>query len=269
MRMTRITSHGRDYGFAGLKEEVPMDTDALQAEIANHPYWFHRMELGAGVVTPGRSDARRDKLPYFGLPEDLSGKRVLDIGCAEGFFSFEAERRGAEEVVAIDKGEAPGDNAARFRLCADALGSRLTIQSASVYELNPHDWGKFDVVFFFGVLYHLTDQAAALESIASVTAGILLLQTLTVESVALRNVAVARLYPEGVISGPKNEPLRDRSVLWIPNAECVRGLLERSGFDHNERLPTRPIGRRQWVADRIHPGRERQSWVNFRSTMPS
>lgn len=60
------------------------------------------MELLNGIVTPGWSDPKIDKLPYFGLPADMTGMRVLDIGNAEGFFPFEAERRGAAEVTGIE-----------------------------------------------------------------------------------------------------------------------------------------------------------------------
>src|SRR5579872_4504284 len=74
----------------------------VQAQIASERYWFHKIELAPGIVTPGWSDPKADKLPYYGLPADLTGKRVLDVGCAEGFFSYEAERRGAKEVVAVD-----------------------------------------------------------------------------------------------------------------------------------------------------------------------
>ena len=242
-----------------------MDTQDLRAEISKHPYWFHRIDLGGGVATPGRSNPLMRKLPHFGLPDDLTGKRVLDIGCAEGFFSFEAERRGAKEVVAIDNGESPGNNATRFKLCADALGSNIAIRVVSVYELNPEEWGTFDIVFFFGVLYHLTDQVTALERIASVTDGMLLLQTLSIESAATRKAEMARFYPEGVISGPKAQPLRDRTVAWVPNAACVRGLLERAGFHENEMIPSPGEGRRQWLSDRLHPHRERFSWATFRS----
>ncbi len=244
-----------------------MDTDTLRAEIAKHPYWFHKIDLGNGVVTPGWSDPLREKLPHFGMPDDLTGMRVLDIGCAEGYFSFEAERRGAEEVVAMDKGQSPGDNGARFELCARALGSQITMREASVYDLHPDDWGTFDVVFFFGVLYHLTDQATALQRIASVTDGTLLLQTLSIESVAMGNVPQARLYPDGVESGPKDQPVRDRSVVWVPNAACVRGLIERAGFQRIEMVPSPWEGRRRWLSDRRHPRRERFSWATFRSTM--
>jgi len=48
------------------------------------------------------SHGEREKLRRIQLPEDLRGKSVLDIGCNEGFFAFEAERRGAAYVLAID-----------------------------------------------------------------------------------------------------------------------------------------------------------------------
>ena len=61
-----------------------------------------------GIVTPGWSDPKVDKLPHFGLPASMTGMRVLDIGNAEGFFSFEAERRGAAEVVGTRELSADG-----------------------------------------------------------------------------------------------------------------------------------------------------------------
>ena len=74
----------------------------LETEVNREDYWFHRIELTPNLITPGWSDPRKEKLPYFGLPDDMHGMRVLDIGCSEGFFSFEAERRGAAETIAID-----------------------------------------------------------------------------------------------------------------------------------------------------------------------
>lgn len=79
---------------------LPLSEDEIRARIASLPYWFHRIEVAPGIVTPGEDDAVL-KLQRLDIPEDLSGKRVLDIGVYEGFFSFECERRGAK-VVAID-----------------------------------------------------------------------------------------------------------------------------------------------------------------------
>ena len=65
----------------------------------------------------------RQIFPYFGLPDDMTGLRVLDVGCAEGFFSFEAERRGASEVISLDF---DSECIERFKICAEALGSEVT-----------------------------------------------------------------------------------------------------------------------------------------------
>ena len=40
----------------------------VKSQVDAEPYWFHRIELPGGLITPGWSDPRVDKLPYFGLP---------------------------------------------------------------------------------------------------------------------------------------------------------------------------------------------------------
>src|ERR1051326_1573020 len=74
-------------------EELKQKVAAIQ--------WWHRIDLGNGIITPGR-DQTQDRLPGLGIPEDLRGLSVLDIGAWDGFFSFEAERRGAKRVLATD-----------------------------------------------------------------------------------------------------------------------------------------------------------------------
>ena len=87
------------------------------------------------------------KLPHFGLPRDMSGMRVLDIGNAEGFFSFEAERRGAAEVIGIENYP---PMARKFEICRVALGLASPHVYVNVYDLNPGTLGTFDLVMFLG-----------------------------------------------------------------------------------------------------------------------
>ena len=63
--------------------------------------WYHTIDLGGGVVTRGIDDSPF-RLARLDLPQSLAGLTVLDIGAWDGFFSFEAERRGAARVVAAD-----------------------------------------------------------------------------------------------------------------------------------------------------------------------
>ena len=68
-------------------------------------FWWHSIDLGQGVVTKGAKtpETLQHELESLRLP-DLRDKTVLDIGAWDGFFSFEAERRGARHVVALDHG---------------------------------------------------------------------------------------------------------------------------------------------------------------------
>ena len=85
---------------ARARASVPPRMDDLRAAVARQG-WFHTIDLGGGIVTPGRDESPR-KLGWIGLPADLSGRSVLDVGAWDGFFSFECERRGAARVVALD-----------------------------------------------------------------------------------------------------------------------------------------------------------------------
>jgi tRNA (mo5U34)-methyltransferase len=211
--------------------------DWLQSQVDEEAYWFQRVDLGDGVVTPGWSDPLTEKLPYFGLPDDMSGMRVLDIGCCEGFFSFEAERRGAAEVVAIDSFP---ESIRRFNICRSALGSKANGYLASVYDLNPANFGTFDLVMFFGVLYHLRHPLLSLQKIASVATGSLLVQTRSFEAPGLGAIPAAQFYPSGLQSGTPDNPIFDHSVIWVPNGACVRDMLLHVGFVNVETVSSPP-----------------------------
>ena len=238
------------YRVPGMEEPklVPNWQERVEAE----PYWFLRMELPGGVVTPGWSDPARDKLPWFGLPPDLTGMRVLDVGCAEGFFSFEAERRGASEVVSVDFDP---ECVKRFALCAEAFDSSNRALTMSVYDLDPARFGTFDLVMFFGLLYHLPDPVLAMQKIAALASGTVLVQSSAIETNRLHDVSLARFHPHGLISGPKENQIFDPTVFWEPNAACVHALLDHVDLVDIERLPGPPPTRRERLVRRLRPRR--------------
>ena len=131
---------------------------SLGEEVRQLP-WYHVMELPGGVVTPGVDDPR-DRLRLLGIPDDLSGLSVLDIGAWDGFFSFECERRGAARVVAADwfawHAAARGSKRS-FELAREALEARVEDVEIRVEDLSPERVGTFDLVLFVGVLYHVRD----------------------------------------------------------------------------------------------------------------
>jgi len=198
----------------------------IRHQVEAEKYWFQKIEVLPGLYSSGWSDPAVEKLPYYGLPEDLTGKRVLDIGCAEGFFSFEAERRGAREVIGIDSFP---DSIRRFNITKAARQSNASAFLMNVYDLEPKRLGTFDVVLFYGVFYHLKHPQYALERIRTVCTGDLLFQTHMYEEPAVRGVPWARYYPHGMMSG-SNKELYDPTVFWIFNSACCLAMLDHVGF---------------------------------------
>lgn len=150
--------------------------------------WYHTIELGYGVRTPGEFD-HGPALGHFPLPESLKGKRCLDVATFDGFWAFEMERRGADEVVALDieswldldlppyiierfkSRGLTGPTGAGFKLAADILGSRVERRICNVYDLSPETFGEFDYVVCSDLLVHLTNPLRALQNVWSVTKG--------------------------------------------------------------------------------------------------
>jgi tRNA (mo5U34)-methyltransferase len=138
-------------------------------------HWHQRWEMFQGVFTPGHNpiDAMCDDMQ---LPHDLRGKRVLDIGAWNGCLSFECERRGAAEVIALSPEEPEYTGFERLR---QALGSTRThYRVGSVYNLDPAELGYFDVVLFCGVLYHLRYPLLGIDNLRRVARGDIYIETL-------------------------------------------------------------------------------------------
>ncbi len=123
--------------------------------------WYQRFELAPGLTTPGVADTL-DLMRRAAFPEDLTGSSVLDVGTCNGFVAFEAERRGASHVVAADI--YPPDHFG-FAVLADFFGSQVRYVQATVYELPTLLQTRFDVVAFFGVLYHLRHPLLGLDAV--------------------------------------------------------------------------------------------------------
>ncbi len=157
----------------------------LAAEVAR-ARWYHGMELPGGIVTPGDYDLS-DTARRIPLPQSLAGKRCLDVGTRDGFWAFEMERRGAEEVVGIDvedpelldfpiprpaiEGESLDSLDRRnlaFAVAHRALGSNVKRRLISAYDVTPEEIGEFDFAFVGTILLHLRNPVDALAAVRRV-----------------------------------------------------------------------------------------------------
>src|SRR5688572_20791798 len=112
-----------------------MPDAAIHALIALHTHWYHQIEVAPGIITPGVNNSARvlAHLETLGLPQQATGLRVLDIGCRDGFFSFELEKRGAE-VLGVDY-QSPTQTG--FAIASELLQSRVPYLIENVYALSP------------------------------------------------------------------------------------------------------------------------------------
>lgn len=198
--------------------------------------WYHTQAVGPGVVTPGMFD-HRPFVQRYGIPSDLSGMRVLDVGTFEGFWAFELERRGAQ-VTAIDVDRMqqldwaprrrPSDDARRgegFQLVAEALGSDVQRLGVPVYEATPDLLGgTFDLVFCGSVLIHLRDPMLALERMAALCHGrAILAEEYSKKLARLPFLNAAEFRGEGAWS-----------TWWRPSPRTWVSMIRCAGFERPE-----------------------------------
>jgi tRNA (mo5U34)-methyltransferase len=191
-------------------------------EIAKGLNWIHDIDLGDGFVTPGiwgPQPAISQALDAI----DFEGKRVLDIGCWDGGYSFAAERLGASLVYATDLvTERAFAQQPTLEVARALLGSSVRYRSdMSVYDLAQLDVRDFDVVIFAGVYYHLKHPILALEAIRRVMrlGGTVLVEGAIDDSPG----CFASFYHY-------KDWLGDGSNWWVPTIECLQQWVACSGF---------------------------------------
>jgi tRNA (mo5U34)-methyltransferase len=202
----------------------------LQQRVEALP-WFHELDLGGGVVTPGL--AKREVLHaqadlYF--KDGVDGLSVLDVGCWDGFNSFEAKRRGAGRVLATDRfAWAHGWGSRKsFELARDQLGLDIDVMEIDVEDLSAKTVGTFDLVLFCGVLYHLRDPFVALARVGELCARTIVVET-HLDALDLDRPAMV-FYPGDALAG-------DPTNWWGPNPACLKAMLGEIGFTRVEYAP--------------------------------
>jgi tRNA (mo5U34)-methyltransferase len=207
-----------------LRKKIEDNAAASNAEMAAGSWW-HSIDLGGGLITCGVHpiEELRDNYARFNLPENLRGRSVLDIGCWDGFYSFEAERHGAN-VTSVDCWRP--DN---FFKAREALKSRAEFHELSVYEVTKARLGSFDIVFFLGVLYHLRHPLLALEQVCEVTRDFAIIETHVIDDIFPTEHPVMEFYEFDDLGGQYDN-------WWGPNVECLTRMARSAGFARVELL---------------------------------
>jgi tRNA (mo5U34)-methyltransferase len=171
------------------------------------------------------------------LPQDLTGKSVLDIGCNAGFYSFEMKRRGASRVVGIDFDDYYLNQA---RFAARVLGHPdVEFRRMSVYQVGALG-ERFDVVLLLGLVYHLRHPLLALDLVHEhVAKDLLVYQSLQRGSAEIEPLQEDYDFWETeIFDRPgyprlhfvENKYSHDETNWWVPNAACSAAMLRSAGF---------------------------------------
>jgi tRNA (mo5U34)-methyltransferase len=216
-------------------------SDVISAEIDGLAPWFHNLHLPSGHQTAaahplGDFPAFKWRQIASVLPADLTGARALDVGCNAGYYSFQLAARGAE-VLAIDLDEHYLHQA---RWAAERLDrpGRVSFVQMHLYDLlgSPE---RFDVVLFLGVLYHLRYPQLALDGLAPLVEGRMIVQTLTMPGAsglevpddlpfAERDALTAPGWPRAAFI--ERAYAGDQTNWWAPDDACVRAMLRSAGL---------------------------------------
>lgn len=183
-------------------------------------FWHSPIDLGHGVITKNKRTQKRfsRRLRLLQIPENLSGKRVLDVGTWDGYFAFEMEKRGAE-VLAIDVWD--DDHKEIFLFSKNKTGSKIDHKKIDVHDIGPENIGLFDIVLCAGLLYHTRYPLIALEKIRSVTKDLLILETVAMVPFMHENYPMIAFFPgdtEAIASGRDWKFCAGATIPWIKEA---------------------------------------------------
>jgi tRNA (mo5U34)-methyltransferase len=194
--------------------------------------WHQRFQIAPGVFAPGPNDVDW-LLDRAGLPTDLTGASVLDIGTTNGGAAFTLERRGASRVLATDIVDPMHFG---FDAIRSALGSEVEFRQLSVYELSRAIRERFDYVIFWGVLYHLRHPLLALDNVWAVSGGSAYVETVVCDAEMPEHskTALTRYFRDDELGG-------DSSNWFTPNVQALTDWCRSSGLQP-ERVSAWPKG---------------------------
>jgi tRNA (mo5U34)-methyltransferase len=181
--------------------------------------WVHSIDLGNGFVTPGIWGTGNPFIIQGMNDIDFTGKKVLDIGCWDGAYSFMAERLGASEVYSTDLvSQRNFEGSPTYQIAHAATHSRARyIPTLSVYDVESLGIRDFDVVLFTGIYYHLKDPLRALTCLRRVmkTGAVILVEG----AILTEPGCFAKFFYREAFCG-------DNSNWWVPTVECLRQWVE-------------------------------------------
>lgn len=228
--------------YSNLETNLKSPGNKLEKKIAELGPWFHNLHLPDKTQTAPEHPLgdypsfKWEQISSF-IPENLSGKQVLDIGCNAGFYSFEFAKRGAK-VTGLDTDQ-HYLNQANWAAGIFSLQDKVFFKNMQVYDII-NETEVFNIVLFMGVFYHLRYPLLALDIVSEKFSDLLIFQTMTMPG-------------DEIFSVPENIAITERELLlnpgwpkmafieknlagdntnwWAPNSSAVEAMLRSAGLE--------------------------------------
>jgi SAM-dependent methyltransferase len=211
-----------------------MLNEELKQRIESYPSWFYNFNLDGietspdNVVQNQRHQRRKELfLDPFIRSEIFTGKRVLDIGCCSGFWSFHVLDAGAQYVLGVDAWPQAVEQAHLVAEVRNIPTERCEFRLEDAYNFLAREDIKdsFDIVLCFGFMYHIKKPIELLEQIFRVTRDLLILDTTVLDS----DDALISLRPD---AGKQSyvETARDR-LAFVPSEKAIHWMMDEIGFN--------------------------------------
>lgn len=209
-----------------------MNSETLAERINAFPRWHYEFDL-QGIKTPifdeGKMVRHWKRKAHIFTPllemagGSLQGKRVLDLGCNAGFWSLAALEAGADFVLGVDARQMHIDQASLVLEAKEIAPERYALRQADVLTYDYASWGRFDVVLFLGLFYHLANPLDLLHTLQGINSDILVIDT----AIAQVEGEYFKLITEDV-EDPRNA-VGHGMVLW-PSVDAIFKIVNHYGY---------------------------------------
>jgi len=228
--------------------------------------WYHSFKIGNVENTNTMTSLNYQMWISQIIPTDLSGKKVLDIGANDGFYSFLCESRGAERILAVDNNQrelsdvylkkfkeftgkrgyeecVTGNDMAwppkepmfkntgpteRFQILKKILNSKVDYKLMNVYDVDSIE-ETFDIALLFGVYYHLENPVLAFQKIFPKINDSLFLSGHIIETGEPKMYQNLSYWDSMSHLAPSDRP-REQNPRWIASSEYLLRIGEKIGF---------------------------------------
>ncbi len=210
-----------------------MDNKEIIEKINSFPSWRYQFNLKGNLTMPDDEPTvirHKERKRYFFNPivdfygGSLSGKRVLDLASCSGYWSLNALKNGCDRVVGIEGRQMCIDQANFVFDLNDADKDRYDFIKGNILQVDFKQYGPIDIVFCFGIFYHINKPLELMEKIAALDPELVVFDTTL--STARGSFFQVIFEDTGTLGNAI-----DYELVFHPTREAMRDLARQFGFE--------------------------------------